>query len=198
MGIGGKGNDYEAVQSFAARWARGTLLQAQRFREAREQAHVRDWQYERLEDWSPAWHEVLEALHDAWVEAHLLVVAAHQLDAWGKRLVESGGPSVPAAPELLRYLRNSVEHLDQAVLGDESAMPDQSLARKSWALENLPGGALPLGGGMFVAQVRAFGLVDVDEIEATARAALAAIEDEIERPAVEAYLQLLDDERRGK
>lgn len=191
-------DEYEQVRSFAARWARGTLLQAQRFREARELAHLRDWQFERLEDWSPTWPQVLECLHDAWVQAHLLVVAAHQLDAWARRLVENGGPEVPLAPTLLRQLRNSVEHLDQAVLGDEAAMPDLTIERASWSLARLPGGRLALDGGLFAAQARAFGLVDIEEIENTSSATLRAIDDEIETLAVDRYIQLVIDQRRGK
>jgi hypothetical protein len=190
---------HTVARSFAERWARGALRQATRLHEARELARLKDWQYDRAEDWSPPWQEVLNAFDDMWVEAHLLVVAAHQLDNWVRRLAREGGSTdARQLDALLAPLRHSLEHLDQAFLEGDTARPDPNQKRKNWALDQLPGGELPLWYFGRHEQLRAFDLIDVAALERECQMVLSMIRDEREAPAIDAYIQSVIDLRRGK
>jgi hypothetical protein len=191
-------SQYEVVRSFAAAWSRATLRQAKRYRAAVEVANRKSWQYDRLEDWSPQWPEVVAALDDAWTEGHLLVVAAHKLDVWVRRLaVEAGRADVPIADRLLNDLRDALEHLDEAMFEDGEPVADPSRGNRKWALDRLPrspGAAHTTRAG----ELFALGLISVDHLESLAHQVANEIEDEIEAPAIDAYIQSEIDRRLGK
>lgn len=139
---------------------------------------------------------------DEWTEGHLLVLAAHQLDRWARRLDEVSRSHVEEAPvenKLLNDLRNALEHLHEA--GFEDGVPTRPLSdrnRRRWALEELPHHP---GSGTHDDEnghLLALGLLDLDHIEQTARRIANEIIEEIEAPAVDAYLQAQIDQQRGK
>ena len=187
------------IRSFAERWAAGTLRQADRVTEARGRALAIDRDYERMEDWSPTLAEVHQAFDDAWVEQHLLVVAAHQFDKWARRLIEVGSSvRAPLVPGSLATLRNSLEHLDEALFQRDLAVPDSTSTKKTWSLAALPGGGLSLGSDWREATLTAFGILDVDAILNECQAVMSDIFEERVAPHVDWYIQSLIDQRRGK
>lgn len=62
----------------------------------------------------------------------------------------------------MRLLRNSLEHLDEAVLDGGYAMPGP---KGNWSLRSLPTGRLPLGIELGADATMIFDLVDVERIE---------------------------------
>jgi hypothetical protein len=189
---------YEILRSFAASWARAVLRQAKRYRTAHESAELKLWQYDRLEDWSPEWSQVMNAFDDAWTEGHMLVVAAHKLDAWTRRLAtEARDRPVPVEDASLNALRDALEHLDEALFDDAGApIPDRA-KRKNWALDRLP---KPPGSGISTkaGDLFALGLLSVQRLEQTAHELAGQIDDEIEAPAVDRFVQAEIDRRLGK
>lgn len=186
---------YEEVRSFTRRWAEGTLRQAARYREAYRHAYALDDCWERLDSDTLRWDDVVEASETAWVEGHLLVVAAHHMDTWHRRmLTESGSPEPESSPGLAD-LRNALEHMDQALFVDGEPVRDPTANRKNWALDKLARSP-----ALYLQSKRMYllGLLDVDNLETAARHIAGDIIDEIEAPAVDAYIQGLIDERRGK
>jgi hypothetical protein len=192
-------DEQAVVRSFAEQWATGTLRQAERLREARKHANLVSWQYDRGESWSPDDAELHRGYQDAWVEQHLLVVAGHQFMKWATRLAGLGGSAEsPEAHGHLEALRNSLEHLDEALLDGDYAVPDPDLKRKNWALSQLPGGGLFLGSDWRGPGLTAFGVLDVEALERDCRAVIDDIFDERMAPAIDAYIQSRIDEARGK
>lgn len=193
------GGELGVARSFAERWAAGTLRQADRVLEARKRALVADRNYERMEDWSPTLADVHAAFDAAWVEQHLLVVAAHQFYKWAQRLVAIGSQvRALGTSESLTALRNSLEHLDEATFEGEYARPDPDVKRKNWALADLPEGGLYLASDWRGSTLRAFGVLDVDQILRECHAVMSDIFDERIAPHLDSYIQLMIDERRGK
>ncbi|MCU1592153.1 MAG: hypothetical protein JWP11_3409 [Frankiales bacterium] len=195
--------DYATIRSFVERWASGTLVQCDRLTSAVEEARKLDWAHERGENWSPPWEDVLTAYDRVWVEAHLLVVAGHQLQTWTMRWHRQRPEPSPTISARLTALRNSLEHLDQALLDDVAARPDPALGRKSWALDRLPDGQLPLFPSVERRgdPVAAFGLLDVQALRAHAERVSGDIDDEryVEEvlPAVDDWVDQRSDEMRG-
>ena len=194
-----EGEDLFTLQSFAQRWAVGTLRQAGRLREARKRANLLSWQYDRGEDWSPGEEQLHGGYEDAWVEQHLLVVAAHQFSKWARRLaaVETGGVR-RETHEHLESLRNSVEHLDEALLEGDYAVPDPRIKRKKWGLSELPGEGLFLGSDWRGPGTTAFGVLDVEALEEDCRTVVSDIFDDRAGPAIDSYVQSLIDDARGR
>lgn len=95
----------------------------------------------------------------------------------------------------MRLLRNSLEHLDEADLNDVEALPGPSGNR---SLRDLPGGRLPLGVTLRANKVLVCDLVEVDEIEKNCRQLANEILDEIESPAIDAYIDWMINDARGK
>lgn len=185
--------------SFAERWATGTLRQADRLRAARKQASLLSWQYDKGESWSPDEVQLHQGYQDAWVEQHLLVVAGHQFIKWATRVATFGNTIVtPDVHVHLEALRNSLEHLDEALMDGDYAVPDPAIGRKNWGLTKLPGGGLFLGSDWRGSGLTAFGVLDVEALERDCRVVISDIFDERAAPALEAYIQSRIDEARGK
>lgn len=186
---------YEEVRSFARRWAEGTLRQAARYREAYRHAYALDDCWERLDSDTLTWDDVVEASETAWVEGHLLVVAAHQMNTWRRRMLTERGTLEPQSSPGLADLRNALEHMDQALFVDGEPVRDPAINRKNWALDKLARSP-----ALYLQSKRMYllGLLDVDDLETVAREIAGDIVDEIEAPAIDAYVDLLIDERRGK
>lgn len=99
-----------------------------------------------------------------WVEAHLLVIAARQMVQWATKAAEDSGQ--PGSGNVLRDLRNTLEHLDQAEINAELGEAKANRAiKKHQSINNLPGSTLPLSvrgglGGLYL-----FDVLFVTEIE---------------------------------
>lgn len=96
---------------------------------------------------------------------------------------------------LMRLLRNSLEHLDEAELDEFEALPGPS---GNGSLRGLPGGRLPLGVTLGADEVLVCDLVELDEIEKNCRQLADEILDEVEAPAIDAYIDWMIDDCRGK
>lgn len=189
------GNKYLYARMFTQRWADGTLRQAARLREALRRATNLDWMYERMKDPTLTEWDIAEKVDEVWVEQHLLMVSAQQFEKWARRMAEARGEVRPEEDRLMRLLRNSLEHLDEAELNDSEALPGPSGNR---SLRDLPGSRLPLGVTLGTDKIMVCDLVELDEIENNCRQLANAILDEIERPAIDAYINQMIDEARDR
>jgi hypothetical protein len=180
----------------AQRWADGVLRQAARLREVLRRAGDLDRAAERGEDEALATQRIVAMIDVAWVEQHLLMVATQQFEKWAKRMIEARGQARPEERRLLRLVRNSLEHLDEAELTEFEALPDAE--GKCWSLKDLPGGRLPLGVTLRSDKVMVCDLIELDEIEANCRHLADEIFDEITRPDVESYIDWLVDDGWGR
>ena len=129
-----------------------------------------------MEDWSPTEADLMRNFRSQWAEEHTLVLAAHQVERWAARLAKQRGQEPPPRDRKLADLRNALEHLDEAEFQEGLAVPGD---KKSQALKALPGSQLALVTG----HRRAFGLIDVEELEARALGAVSAVEDELTEEA---------------
>lgn len=183
------------ARMFTQRWADGTLRQATRLRQALQRASNLDRAYERMDDSMLTEWDIAAKIDEVWIEQHLLMVSAQQFEKWAKRLARARGEIRPEEDRLMRLLRNSLEHLDEAELNDAEALPGPSGNR---SLRDLPGGRLPLGVTLGAGKVLVCDLVEVDEIEKNCRQLANEILDEIEGPAIDAYIDWMIDDARGK
>lgn len=105
-----------------------------------------------------------------WVEGHLLVVAANQMDNWARKAAEEDGHPLPEQLELLDKLRNTLEHLNEAKIaaerGEAVADPD---GRKHQSINELRGQALSLSVAAGFDGLHVFGVVHVAKIELQCR-----------------------------
>ncbi|GAA0426132.1 hypothetical protein Acor_54760 [Acrocarpospora corrugata] len=175
---------------FVRTWGEAVLQQVDRLRTIRTKFHRDGRNYERLEEWSPTQEDLDRNFRELWAEEHTLVWAAYQLERWNRRLVKVRGGSAPVPDVVLANVRNTLEHLDDADFDDGDAVP----GARSRSLQKLPNGRLVISAGSDLA----FGLIDPDELERRALSLIGMIEDDLERAAVDRYLDMLEDERRGR
>jgi hypothetical protein len=148
-------------------WAQEVRRLVPKVRDLRQE-HERDVRAaEWLEEWSPRELDLYEGFGRLWAAQHHLVWAANQLEQWLRRLARECGETPPEPDVVLADLRNALEHLDEAVLDDETvaaAGDDPSVNR---SLRRLPGAELLIGttGGPLL-----FALIDPAEIERRAAA----------------------------
>lgn len=154
-----------------------------------------DRTYERMDDPTLTEWNIAAKIDEVWIEQHLLMVSAQQFEKWVKRMAGARGETRPEEDRLMRLLRNSLEHLDEAELNDVEVLPGPSGNR---SLRDLPGGRLPLGVTLGADKVLVCNLVDVDEIEKNCRQLANEILDEIEGPAVDTYVDWMIDDVGGK
>jgi hypothetical protein len=188
-------SDYLVARLFAQRWADGTLRQATRLRDALQRVSRLDRAYERMDDPTLTEWDIAARIDEVWVEQHLLMVSAQQFEMWAKRMAEAPGEIQPEEDRLMRLLRNSLEHFDEAELNDIEALPGLSGNR---SLRDLPGSRLPLGVTLGADKVMVCDLVELDAIETNCRQLANEILDEIQRPAIDAHIQRMIDDARGK
>jgi hypothetical protein len=141
------------------------------------------------------WEDVVISIEAAWVEAHLLVVAAHQMENWHRRLVVERGDPARQANATLDNLRNTLEHLDEALFIDGAPIRDPASKRKHWALEKPP---RPPQVNTFAEEIQVLGLLRIGDLESAALALADGIEEEVIAPGVDAYVQVEIDRRVGK
>lgn len=88
--------------------------------------------------------------------------AAHQLERWVRRLALERHIAAPELDPVLADVRNALEHLDEAELGEFTAIAGDH-PRRNRSLRNLPGGQLFIGTSRHPR--RLFDLIDSAEIE---------------------------------
>lgn len=132
-------NDNLMVRMFTQRWAEATLRQATRLRYALQRASSLDRAYERMGDPTLAELDIAAKIDEVWTEQHILMVSARQFEKWAKRMAAACAEVRPEEGRLMRLLRNSLEHLDEAELNELEALSGPSGNR---SLRDLPGGRL--------------------------------------------------------
>ncbi|MFJ8963312.1 hypothetical protein ACIRG5_28395 [Lentzea sp. NPDC102401] len=188
-------SDYLMARMFAQRWADGTLRQARRLRHALKAASDMDRAYERMDAPGITELDIAAKIDEVWTEQHLLMVSAQQCEKWATKMAAARGETRPEEARLMRLLRNSLEHLDEAKLNDFEALPGPSGNR---SLRDLPNSRLPLGVTLGADNVMVCDLVELDEIERNCRQLADEIGDEIEGPAIDAYIDWMIDDARGR
>ncbi|MDQ0380293.1 hypothetical protein [Amycolatopsis thermophila] len=181
--------DYVMARSFAERWAYGALRQAERLRDSLGRATVD----ERASQGLPP-ESVTKRLDAAWVEQHLLLVSTQQFEKWATRMLKARGEIRDKESDLLRFLRNSLEHLDEAVLDGGYAVPGDS---GNWSLRQLPEGRLPLGIEIVDGQAKVLDLLDLDEIQRNCEELADEIFEEMASPYIDDMIDARMEELRG-
>jgi len=178
--------------SLTRTWAEAVIRQVARVRDLRAKASLELWQYDRMEEWSPSQEEVGQTFREQWAEEHALVWAAVQLQRWTLRLArelvddatrERIKVKLDASKDpTLTDLRNALEHLDEADLGDFYATAKGKFSANR-SLRRLPGEELQLylGGSH-----SAFGHISPEALERRAQKVLEALD--AESDAYTAYL----------
>ncbi|MET7816266.1 hypothetical protein ABZT26_36195 [Streptomyces sp. NPDC005395] len=181
------------AQEFVQRWAEAVLRQAARTREARKRVAADERAYDRgevpgLDSWTLGANQ-----RELWTEEHMLVWSAHQLDRWRARLAKERGEPAPPENEALKDARDALEHLDEAVLGLDSATPPEGGKRKQQgrALRRLPEQAMSLS----IGGDKLFEVLDPEVIDREALAVVASIEAELNDWATDQYAELMSDEQ---
>lgn len=120
------------------------------------------------EDWSPSEADLAVALEEVWVRGYKLVLSTYQMHRWVRAYRRATGQE-DRPDEMLRALRNTIEHLDEASLTELTAHKGVSTSRgKKWSIERLPGKELFLGFDPGYIEA-AFGLVDLKSVTEEAR-----------------------------
>lgn len=144
---------------------------------------------DRADDWSPTDDAIHERFRNMWTSHSTLVWMSFQLEKWNTRLHAERNRDVPPSVPLLRELRNTLEHLDEAILCDFCARPGAD-PKANRSLRELPDSELPIGSHGKGSKL--FGLVALDEIEQTASHLLNAIAAEIDEYCADRYADLHD------
>jgi hypothetical protein len=156
----------DTAQWFVDVWADEVRGRVREVKAGRKRFEELDRAYEHGE-WTLTEHDLLVRGQRLWAAQHHLVWAANQLEQWVRRLAREQGLPEPTPDPVLTALRDALEHLDDAVLDEDTAAAGPGKGNRS--LRKLPGGQLFIG--VFGSQ-RLFGLVDPDDIE---RRALAIV-----------------------
>lgn len=121
-------------------WAREAVRTGERYYRLACLVNWTDWAIDKGEDWSPTERELRDELAAWWVSGQQAVEAYFHFQVWRKK---AHGDHVD---DLVRRLRNSLVHLDEALLDDYSARTTVNDAGKrlAWDIEKLPEGQLPL------------------------------------------------------
>jgi len=183
--------------TFVRAWSESVLRQVARVKDVSREAAKLNRQLDH--EWDPSTDEALSAIwRQNWTEAHALVWSIHQLDRWGRRLAEERGEEPPREHLVLRDVRNTLEHLDEARLDKgHVAEPGEDQSRNR-SMRRLPGGRLYIATGG-----KLFGSLELAELETIAREQLERMKQEsMEREeamieaAVDSYIDSVIDARR--
>lgn len=122
-------------------WAREVLRSGQRYYRLARLVAWTDWAIDKGEDWSPSERDLKNRLAAWWVSGQQAIEAYLHFQVWRKKVT---GEEIDS---LVRRLRNSLVHLDEAWFGDFSAhtiADDEGKPIKAWDIYRLPDGQLPL------------------------------------------------------
>ncbi|AUY50474.1 hypothetical protein [Streptomyces sp. CB01881] len=181
----------EYALQFVRTWAEAVVRQAERARAVRVRAARDSRNYEHMEDWSPTTEEIEANFREQWAEEHMLVWAAHQLERWEGRLRSERGQDPVEPDELLKNIRDALEHLDEVDFKDGSAVPPSAAGGRvtGKALRRLPGEQLWIE----LHDGSSFEGVSPETVETHALAVVRSIEDDLEQQLVDRCLDLLRD-----
>ncbi|MFJ4633771.1 hypothetical protein [Streptomyces sp. NPDC088847] len=173
------------VVRMLALWARSVERDAHSYYQAASKATWTDRAIDYGEEWSPTEGDLARAIEDVWVRGYRLVMSAYQMERWSRAHQRITGDA-EESDELLKKLRNTIEHLDEASFIDLLAQkgPTGPKSKKKWAIEELPGKELFLGFDAGYTEA-AFGLVDLRDV--TERARLYAQLDAPDEPSFDKY-----------
>ncbi|MGW3692177.1 hypothetical protein [Streptomyces sp. NPDC005125] len=143
--------------------------------------------YDRNEDWSPDQAQIEANFRVLWAEEHTLVWSAYQLQQWRRRLAEERRQPVPPENRNLKLARDALEHLSEARLEQEAAMPPSDRGPKGRALRDFPNKMLSLG----LAGRNLFEILDPHRLDEEALRIVRSIEDELDEWAQDAYEELM-------
>lgn len=134
------------VPLFLARsWAERTANALREAQELRERFRTLDRQYERMDSDFLTWEDVQKAFSAVWTAECLLIVTASQFELWLTKLHLARNRSAPERLPYLRELRNSVVHLDEAIIDEEEWVATAgSRAGERSGIGALPGAQLSL------------------------------------------------------
>ncbi|MFZ3595030.1 hypothetical protein [Streptomyces sp. BH104] len=161
---------HRVVVRMLALWARSVQRDAHSYYQAAIKAAWIDRAIDYGEEWSPTEDDLAQALEDVWVRGYRLIMSVHQMESWAQAHQRITG-GVEESDELLKKLRNAIEHLDQASFTDlvaQKGPPDPKSKRKKWSIEELPGKELFLGFDVGYTEA-AFGLVNLRDVTERAR-----------------------------
>jgi hypothetical protein len=130
----------EQARFFVEMWAEAVIRQLERVREWREKDAVDQRNYYRDKEGDPTEEDMARNFRTRWAEEHMLIWAAHQLERCIKRLAMERDKPLPADDDALTNVRNALEHLDEAELVDDYAIPGPLGSNRS--LRALPDGRL--------------------------------------------------------
>lgn len=172
QGFSGLGDDLPLALTRS--WAEATARLVRDARERRREFQVLDSAHERMDVDGLSWDDVETAQRSVWSTECLLILSASNLETWMKKLYESRGRAAPPRIELLKQLRNSIEHLHEAEIDEETwtATPTNGHAVRTGV------GALP--DGQFDVWAGPLSYVSVDDIESLATALLDELARELD------------------
>ncbi|MET7563719.1 hypothetical protein ABZS95_26495 [Streptomyces sp. NPDC005479] len=179
----------ETARHFVQVWAEAVIRQAERTRAIRKKDAVDSRNYDRNEEWSPDESQLAANYRVLWAEEHTLVWSAYQLEQWRSRLAEERGGSMPPQNQSLKLARDALEHLSEARLEGDAAMPPSDKGPKGRALRDFPNKMLSLSlGGR-----RLFEILDPRELDEEALKVVKSIEKELDDWTQAAYEELMRD-----
>lgn len=156
------------VKRMLAMWARAVQRDAHSYYQAAMKAAWTDRAIDYGEDWSPSEADLAVALEEVWVRGYKLVLSTYQMHRWVRAYRRLTGQE-DRPDEMLRALRNTIEHLDESSFTELTARKDVSTpGRKYWSIEELPGKELFLGFDPGYTEA-AFGLVNLKAVTEEAR-----------------------------
>ncbi|WP_250033620.1 hypothetical protein [Paractinoplanes maris] len=106
------------------------------------------------------------AMEETWTRGYHLIMGAYQMEQWLNAYLKASGTDVEDTEvsedrQIMQVLRNAIEHLSDARLGEAVARKDAANTKwKNPSIDKLPGGALFLGFGPGDHEY-VFGLVEV-------------------------------------
>jgi hypothetical protein len=187
-GANSDARDIEAAGNFATdamllMWADAVQSDARSYEEAANEAALLDWQHEKYElEYTYSLGNLGTAIGDVWVKGCKLIMSSCQMERWlARKLKSDGHPRKP--DERLNILRNTLEHLNDALLGETSAAADPDNSRKQ-SIEDMPEGRLILG--FHASYTKAvFGLIALSDLRSRAAEVRSVLDPEPEHETEE-------------
>ena len=138
------------VAKMLGMWARDVQRAAHSYYQAAMKAAWTDRAIEYMEDWSPDQNDLAVALEEVWIRGYYLIMSLSQMEQWlsvYRNLTRTtGGGQQEEHDQIIRTLRNTIEHLSDARLTGSTAHRDPTNAKwKNPSIDKLPGSALFLG-----------------------------------------------------
>jgi hypothetical protein len=155
------------VDRMLGMWAREVRRDAHSYYQAAMRAAWTDRAIDYAEDWSPSEHDLAVRIEEVWVRGYRLLTSTYQMERW-LRAHRRAADEEDKPDEMIRALRNTLEHLDETVFTKLTARKPSGAAGKKWSIDDLPGKELFLGFDPGYVEA-AFGLVSLAAVTDKAR-----------------------------